>query len=210
MILGFLFREAQRTLLAGIELDVMENESLNLDGQVTRYPVEDGTEISDHIFVKSQVLEISGLITHIDGYTFGTSLGKSVRLSEILDEFKNARDKRQTFDVITGLRKYSDMAFESLKFDRSNDGNGGNWLKINAKMVEVVKVKLQTADVPAAEQSTRNRAGQTATPAGRNTPSAEGAPQQQGPQRAQSLAVQGRNAIDGAGGIRNILGLPTP
>lgn len=205
MILGFLFGDRSgKTLMAGIKIDVLENESLTLDGKVTRYPVEDGTEITDHIFVNSAKLDISGRISHIDGFSIGGS--RVARLNEILDQFKLARDKRQTFEVLTGLRKYEEMAFESLKFERHNDQDGGNWLHISASMIEIRKVKLQTAEVPAGEAPTRNRTGRTATPSGRNTPSAQAAPSgTYGPQRGTTIGAGIEDRAGAAGGYGNYL-----
>ncbi len=209
-ILGLFTFNKPQTSLGGIVLDILESESYSLPGKVTRYAVEDGSQISDHIFIEARELTISGIISHAEFVTFGALDGgfsKSTRLSEILTEIETLRDAREIFQVVTGLRKYTDMAFESLEFSRKNGDMGGNWLYINAKMIGVTKVSLQTAEVPAAP-SARNRAGQTATPAGRNTPSgAGGSGEQQGPTRPQSLLQGARSYVSGQGGLGNLFGL---
>lgn len=179
MILGFLFGD-KKTTIGGISLDILEDERYSLPGKVTRYPVEDGTEISDHIIMEAEELNISGRISHSEGVLFSSNFtfAVSTRLSENVDMLKKLRDARITFDVETGLRLYENVAFESLEFRRSSN-EGGNWLSIDAKMVVVKKVKLRTAEVaaasnPASGTSTANRTGSTGTPAGQSTPSAEG------------------------------------
>jgi hypothetical protein len=49
MAMTFLEFADRRSKLGGLALDVLASEEINLEGQVTQYPVEDGTVISDHI-----------------------------------------------------------------------------------------------------------------------------------------------------------------
>src|SRR5580765_2021239 len=45
-----------------LELDVLVTENLSLPSDVTKYPIEDGSEISDHITQGSEELTITGSI----------------------------------------------------------------------------------------------------------------------------------------------------
>ena len=196
-----------RTKVGQITLDVNMSETINLPGEVTRYPVEDGSEMSDHIFIKAKTLAIEGkvgnakfgLLDIVAGAGFFTS-----KMLDVLDQIEALRDQRVTFDVTTGLGLYQNMAFEDVEMSRTADDSG--WLNISMKMVQVVKVELRTAEVPA------ERTGSTATPSGRNTPNASGSStrpagsvtgrgaEQYGPPAPQNSALYGmaRTAIGGA------------
>ena len=46
--------------VAAIELDALLNETTVMSSQITEYPVEDGTIISDHITLDSERLTVPG------------------------------------------------------------------------------------------------------------------------------------------------------
>lgn len=192
---------AQRTQIGQIALDVLTSEQIELPGEVTRYPTEDGSEMSDHIIIKSKTLAIEGRImnsafglvdTILNGVTTSTT-----KLADVIAKLEALRNERRLFEVTTGLGQYRDMAFEALSFSRT-DTEGGQ-VSVSAKMVQVRKVQLRQADVPrGTDAATRNRTGRTGTPAGqagRNSGAAGQGGEQFGPPRPWTSTLAGGQGL---------------
>lgn len=199
-ILSFGLPKPQTDLGGAVVLDVLQTEDFELPGEVSVYPIEEGAERSDHIFTGAERLRVSGTVSASAMFDFGLG-GFSTRMADAVEALEGLRNKRQTFEVSTGLRLYPDMGFANLRFSRKGEGQG-NWLYIEAEMVRVRVVQLREADVPerAAAPSARGRAGRTATPAGRTSASGAGAastattaPDDRG------LAARGADALAGSG-----------
>lgn len=158
-----------RTEVGTLVLDVLVTEEIDLEGEVTRYPVEDGTTISDHVFQGPEIVRISGMVSEGDTAAFSFSSALGTRIADAIGLMRAMHAERQLVTVSTGKMLYEDMAFSRLSASRSADGEGGNWLTIKAELVKVRKVKLRTADAPAASPAS-GRTGQTQTPAGRSSP----------------------------------------
>lgn len=161
----------RRTRLGGLTLDVLVSEEIDLAAEVTRYPVEDGTVIIDHVTQGVETLRISGLVSTADVMAFAFSSGGQYKLVDAVDQLRSMHKARALITVSTGQLRYTDMAFTSLKAVRSNGDKGGNWLEVSAELVKVRKARLRTAEVPEApaQGAARGRAGQTNTPAGRSS-----------------------------------------
>jgi hypothetical protein len=186
-VFSFLQFQDRRSKLGGLILDVLVSEEIELEAEVTRYPVEDGTIISDHITQGPERLRISGLVSTADvtAFAFVTSAVSLLRgedgpgatkLVDAIDLLRSMHKARALVTVSTGQMLYEDMGFTRLKAVRSNGDKGGNWLEINAELMKVRKVKLKTAEVPEkpAQGAAQGRTGTTNTPAGRSSASSTG------------------------------------
>lgn len=172
----------RRTMLGVLLLDALLTEEINFDSEVTLYPVEDGTTISDHITEGPERVRIGGVISTADVSggsgslsSFGFSASTQVtKLIDVIEALKEMHVARELVEVSTGQLVYRDMAFTHLAAKRSSDGLGGNWVSIEAELIKVNKVRLKTADVPAPETMNApaaGRGGETNKPAGQSTPS---------------------------------------
>ncbi|OOF52568.1 phage baseplate protein [Rodentibacter trehalosifermentans] len=153
------------TTIGALELDALLTESTSLRSQITEYPVEDGTVISDHITKEAETLSLNGVITGA-GTLFSPSFGKVELLvaKEALRELHNARE---LVTVVTGLDVYSDFAIESLDIERNADD--GERLNISAELRKIKKVQLRTEEMPPekADGKTKGKAGQTKAKTGK-------------------------------------------
>lgn len=172
----------RRTRLGVLLLDVLLTEEVEFESQATLYPVEDGTEISDHITQGAEKIRIGGVVSTADasgGFGIAATLGfgvdNSAKLIDVIEALRTMHKNRELVTVSTGQLVYEQMAFTSLNAQRSADGQGGNWVSVKAELVKIRKVSLKTADVPAPENiieaGPAGRAGETNKPAGRSTPS---------------------------------------
>ncbi|WP_424139999.1 phage baseplate protein [Roseomonas chloroacetimidivorans] len=181
--MSFLEFSDRRSKLGGLILDVLVSEEITLEAEVTRYPVEDGAVISDHITQGVETIRISGLVSTADVMAFSylssavslfsdNEQPASTKLVDAVDMLRSMHKARALVTVSTGQMIYTDMGFTSLRAVRSNSDKGGNWLEIQAELTKVRKVTLKSAEVPEnkAKGAARGRAGATNTPAGKSSP----------------------------------------
>jgi hypothetical protein len=169
-VISLSFDQAQ-SVVGQLVLDALLSEEISLEGEVTLYPIEDGSLITDHIFQGAEKVRISGVVSTDDIAAFSLSAGGKTRLVDAIDTLRSMHKERALITVSTGIQQYAEMGIASLKAVRSSDGRGGNFLEINAELVKIRKVKLKTAEVPEekATRSAKGRAGQTNTPAGKSS-----------------------------------------
>lgn len=134
------------TEIGYLTLDVLADENISYPSEATKFPVENGAKISDHIVNDQIKLTISGLRSHSTGYTFDV-LKKKTRLIDALECIEQIREEKQLITVTTKLRVYENMAFGNCTVKRSNGELSGNMLDITAELSRIEKVSLRTAEV---------------------------------------------------------------
>ena len=97
--------------VAAIELDALLNETTVMSSQITEYPVEDGTIVSDHITLDSERLTIEGVISGA-GSLFGIKAGKA-ELINAKETLRELHRTRELITIVTGVDLYEDFAIES-------------------------------------------------------------------------------------------------
>lgn len=157
----------QRTTIGVLELDALLMESTSLRSQITEYPVEDGSVISDHITQEAETLTIEGVITGA-GTLFNLAHGKA-KLIAAKEALRQLHKERALLTVTTGIDIYSDFAIESCEISRTADG--GEKFDVNLTLKKIQKVTLRTADIPPEKTSGKatGKAGKTKTNAGKTT-----------------------------------------
>ena len=155
----------KRTTIGVLELDALLTESTSLNSQITEYPVEDGTVISDHITKESERLSLSGVITGA-GTLFNIGLGK-YKMIAAKETLRELHAKRELVTIVTGLDVYTDFAIESLEIERNSDD--GERLNISAEFRKIQKVTLRKEEMPPekADNSVKGKAGQTKAKVGK-------------------------------------------
>jgi len=156
-----------QTKLGLLSLDALVSENLKLPSDVTKYPVEDGSEeISDHITQSNEELSITGNVSAsaILSLEFGSDC--KTRLIDAVTQLRSMHKDRKPVTVVTGLGQYKDMAFTSMSVTRSNGKNGGHWIDINADLRHIKKVSLKQAQLPPdkAAAPAKGKTGDTHSP----------------------------------------------
>ena len=166
----------RRAKLGTLTLDVMLTEEVSLPSEVSRYSVEDGSTITDHITMGSETIRISGMVSTADVNAFAFLIGedgdteaRATKLVDAVDQLRQMHKARALVTISTGQMRYEDFAFTDMNAVRTSD-EGGNWLSIRAELVQVRKVTLKTAEVPEdnAKEPAKGRSGKTKTAAGKN------------------------------------------
>lgn len=164
----------RRTSLGGLLLDVTLTEEVRFASEVSQYPVEDGTIISDHITQGSETVRIMGTMATQDVFAYEADSEGRAKAIDIVEQLRRMHAAREVLNVSTGQLVYTGFAFTDLTATRTADADGGNWLSISAELTLVRKVELRTAEVPdeqrvADTDGAKGRAGQTNKPAGKGT-----------------------------------------
>lgn len=149
-----------RPQIASIKLDASLSESHNYTSAITDSPLEDGSVVSDHIINDPFSLDITGSITNIPSLGIGTLTLPAVtavatvvsifktknKIKDAEEEFRNLRESKVPFSVITGLRRYKNMVLESFTFNR--DATIGDALEFSAtiRQIDIVSTKIITID----------------------------------------------------------------
>lgn len=157
---------AQQTQVGYLLLDALISEDTSLSGQVSRYPVENGSGfISDHIMNESEMLGIVGSVTSA-GTTLLSGRGRS-KLISAKDALRRMREERVPITIITGMDIYENMGIENIRISRSGPLER---IEISMELRKLILVSLRSADVPPekAAPSAKGKAGKTETKVGKN------------------------------------------
>lgn len=130
---------------------------------ITDHPVEYGANISDHAYKEPMRVNIEfaynpyGSIKQV-----ATSVLESGTLSlpdnnEMYKRFLSLQESRNTFDIITGKRKYTNMLIESLEEETSADTE--NILRIHLQCREVITVYTEITEVDKKKQASPSKTG---------------------------------------------------
>lgn len=138
-ILGFPVIEYAK--IGTVEFDVSLSEDHIFRADITENPVEDGSIFSDNVVLKPFILEFEGRISDASQHVFEfRGPGASADGYKALVALKN---KRETFDVKTGLAIYKNMMFKELSVPRvASDGRS---IRFNATLQEILIVGDEAA-----------------------------------------------------------------
>lgn len=120
MALADLFVD-RRPKLGHIAIDLSREETHEYTARVTDYPVEDGSDNSDHIQLLPVRVSIAGQVSRTP-VTLGTQLRPDFDPSRHVtawDQLVELFEKREPFTLVTSLHVYTSMVFESLAAVRS-------------------------------------------------------------------------------------------
>lgn len=119
-------------------IDVATSEEHSYESEVTEYPVESGSSISDNIRPKPIEVTIEGVVSDfplspliVDARATATSSPSQ----EALEKLLRIRDAREPVRITTGLKIYESMVLRSLSIPQ--DAETGQALKFRATFVQV-------------------------------------------------------------------------
>ena len=145
--------------IGDIKIDAVSQVTVRHDSMVTQNPIEDGTNVTDHIVNLPAVIEIQGRFSDSPMDLFGLSLGfnplaglssaiqsglgffpsQSVAAWQALEEL---RKTKKTFAVNIQQGVYEGMVFEELEAPRDNQD--GRSMRFQAVMRQIVTANLLT------------------------------------------------------------------
>ena len=153
--------------IASVPIDVFMEESHNSSATATSYALEDGTDITDHIFLNNETIEIKGEIC-APMYAYDFLKGRGTFYTAKYEEIKSFVG--QLITIVTGLKTYNNVAFIDFQVDR--DASTGGSLSFNAKFEQKQIVASQTTTLPASKiggNSSAKRQAQSKVSAGKTS-----------------------------------------
>jgi hypothetical protein len=128
-----------------VKLSLSESENHEFRSEVTQYPVEDGSNMSDHIVNNPDKLTIQGFVTNSPISTLDTSgPGNGESAFEALLRIHRTREPVRVF---TTLKEYENMAL--VCFSVPKNAETGETLRFSASFVHIRKVNSAIVETAA-------------------------------------------------------------
>jgi len=138
------FKENQKYGVGEITFDLVLSENHNFQSEISSHPVEDGSEITDHIHNLPEQGQINGLISN---YSINAGLVVSNRAQDVFDALIELWKARTTVTITTVMRVYENVAISSMPFVRDNTQGESLPISISFKKVEIVKLQEITLEL---------------------------------------------------------------
>lgn len=151
-----LFGASPKTKIGLVTLDAAVEIRHKRANEITKHPVEQGSDVSDHIRHTPDSVEITGMITNTP-LVFLASLNASSPVADdttlVADraaradrEFRRAMDDGDLLTVVTTLHIYKNMVITDYSVVKDKDS--GNILDFTIGLDEVIIVQTQTVAAP--------------------------------------------------------------
>ncbi|MCI6406967.1 phage baseplate protein [Veillonella caviae] len=131
-----------------VEVDVLLSQEITYESEVTRYPVETGFEISDHVINKQPTLRLEVLFTPTPVTWYERRKEElETRMQDVRAELERIRNEAEPITVTLQDCIYENMVIVKLPFERTV--RNGLSYKMTLEFVKIAVVSSNTADVPA-------------------------------------------------------------
>lgn len=154
MAINLLFGVKEPGKIGSLLLDANVNETHDYANDITKFPIESGSDISDHVRQEPERLTIEGFITNSPiQFLGGIFTGDRVKegFEQLIkyagydypsqaDSPTATPNKFTIVTVVTGLRVYSDMGIARLSIPRNS--RTGDSLRF---MIELIRVRFTTS-----------------------------------------------------------------
>ena len=156
--------------IKGFPIDAAITEEHTYDSEVTSYPVESGSDITDNVRTLPIEITIEGLVSDNPLERVASLRSSALAVpsefeleartpsGEAFDKLRQIREAREPVTITTTLKVYENMIMESLSFPR--DSKTGAALRFNATFKQVIIVDNRRAFIRTAvprAQSKRKR-----------------------------------------------------
>lgn len=160
---------------SALEVDATLTQVAAKSVEVTRFPVEDGSTISDHAIKRPDTYRLDGVISNtpavaIAGVDPTNATGEEVEAAKFWSDTRaqSARDRIESFvgqacTVDTGSKVFTNMVLEGVEFPR--DGATGDAVVFSASFTKVTTAASETAPIPKAVGGTKKKGGKKPTEA---------------------------------------------
>jgi hypothetical protein len=162
--LQFAFNEGPT--LEAIVMDATLSEGHNFTADVTDFPVEKGSAVTDNVRPKPTNLRVdafisdfplpSNIVQQLAAGAFTQKPTADLRRSQnALDKLIQLKDQGVTITVTTGIRTYQNMVIQSIDVNR--DKMIAQGIRMMILMREIAVVSTQTVQIVAAERKGENK-----------------------------------------------------
>lgn len=152
--------------LGAFQIDATIEETHNNSLAITKYPVEKGTEISDHAQILPKQFDIICGVSNVSGTSFSPG-----RIQAAYAALKAVQESREPFSIQTNLTTYNNMLIEHWTTHQDKDSAHVMIARAHCKEViivgtqnvsSVLRPQVQEGDqATLADQETQNKAAPT-------------------------------------------------
>jgi len=154
-----------------ISIDATVQQEHKLASEVSDNPVEDGSNIVDHVNLLPFQLTLNGVITDSPikfgvfssvvnaGQTIATLFGQTRRSIEAYQQLEKLWESRVPLTIITSLKEYKDMIIESLSVPRT--AQTGNAIHFTISFRQIKRVNSVVVDAASFKSDVRDLATST-------------------------------------------------
>jgi hypothetical protein len=154
--MDLIFGAKKKTQIGVVQFDACLSETHTSEVEITDLPVETGVDVTDHIKLKPNQIQITGEVTNTPIVLLPSIFGKSPittdkkpitdRVNAAYTKLKELQKAGEELDIVTSLETYSNHVIQSLVFTR--DVSSGNILNCSATLRQIQKSITQEADMP--------------------------------------------------------------
>lgn len=166
MALKLQFAFTEGTTLEAIVMDATLSEGHSHTAEVTEFPVERGSSVTDNVRAKPVQLRVEGFVSdfplqsnivqQLAAGAFTQRPSAELRRSQnTLDKLIQLKDKGVLITVTTGIRTYKNMVISSVEVSRDAKITQGILMTIQMREIQVVKT--QTVEIVAKEPKGENK-----------------------------------------------------
>lgn len=130
-----------------LTLDVSKSERHTFEADVTDSPVEEGIDATDNVRMKSNLLQVEGILTDFPLSLRGGGIGEAGyagRAAALFAKLEALQAAGTRFGVDTGLKFYQGMVIQAMVPLRDKTSRGALRISFSFKTIRTV----QTANVP--------------------------------------------------------------
>lgn len=153
-----------------VQVDVSLEETHSQSAETSQHPIEDGSDIADHRRVLAPVVTMEGVVSDAK-VTLREQIQSRITGVTAQDKYQRmleAFEGSEVFELVTGLRIYADMVFETFIVRRNSET--GNVVRFSATMKQLEfadsqEVPIQPVEDKAKPTTNRGAKGKKVAPA---------------------------------------------
>jgi hypothetical protein len=137
-----------------IKIDCTVTEDFSYEAEVTEFPIDNGSDITDHVIIKPFKYSLSGIQSDYPDELFSIissvadMVNKAERKSKTAsDVLVEAMEKRETLKITNGLKTLENMILTKINFPRDKKTTYALKFSLDFKQVAFVET-AQQVDVP--------------------------------------------------------------
>lgn len=179
------FKGSINSSVGFIEFDLVLKESHEWKTSPTSNPIENGSDITDHVIIEQDKITLNGYITNssidIDLASFiggtiaaYTPFGAGSILSEalykkpkkVLEAFQmlyKLKEAGEEVSIVTTLKVYKDMVISNISIPR--EPSDGDAIEVKIELVHIQKVDVEMVEIPKGIKKGKTASKKTATAA---------------------------------------------
>jgi len=165
-IVNFTYQKTPKSI-GGFEIDAFLSESYKFANQVTEFPVEDGSNVNDHVTSEAVEISIQAFIGKAQFEVWEGDLPETMedlptddpkaRIKQAYYELLSLKDDKQPLTVVLGLDTFENMVITSFEIDR--DVSTGADLPFSMSFKQVRIISSETTTVNASNASAKSSGG---------------------------------------------------